>query len=203
MALRYLVYVAALLLAGALALAAFGFRSLEFAVAELVVIAALVTLDRFRVPVLERWGRGATGEENIGRLLGGLGDGWFALHDIDTGRGNIDHVVVGPAGLFTIETKSHRGRICVDRIAPGMLKQAYAQRKWLERVSGHEVEACLVFSAAYLDRPVSRRRGVLVLPGRLLAGHLARREHVLQPEEVAGIHARLEQATAGSRLSAP
>jgi hypothetical protein len=197
MAARYLAYVAALLVAAGLALAAFGFVSLGFAVTELVVIAALLAIDRFRVPVVERWARGARGEEEIGRVLEGLGDGWFSLHDISTGRGNIDHVVIGPAGLFTIETKSHRGRISVDRIEPGMLKQAYAQRKWLERVSGHEVEACLVFSAAYLDPAVSRRRGVLVLPGRLLAGHLTRREHVLQPQEVAGIHARLEQATAG------
>jgi hypothetical protein len=200
---RYLAYVAAFLVAGGLALVAFGFTSLEFAATELVVIAALLTLDRFGVPVLERWARGARGEEEIGRLLEGLGDGWVSLHDIDTGRGNIDHVVIGPAGLFTIEAKSHRGRICVDRIDPGMLKQAYAQRKWLERVSGRNVEALLVFSAAYLDRPVSRRRGVVVLPGRLLAGHLARRDHVLRPQEVAGIHARLEQATAGARLSGP
>jgi hypothetical protein len=198
MAARYLAYVAALVVAGACALAAFGFVSLEFAATELVVIAALLAIDRVGVPVLERWERGARGEEKIGRLLEGLGDGWFSLHDINTGRGNIDHVVIGPAGLFTIETKSHRGRICVDRIAPGMLKQAYAQRKWLERVSGHEVEACLVFSAAYLDRPVSRRRGVLVLPGRLLASHLRRREHVLRPDEVTAMHTRLAHAVRGS-----
>jgi hypothetical protein len=103
--------------------------------------------------------------------------------------------------LVTIETKSHRGRICVDRIDPEMLRQAYAQRKWLEHVSGHDVEGFLVFSAAYLDRPVSRRRGVVVLPGRLLSGHLMRREHVLRPDEVAAIHTRLENAIAGLPVS--
>jgi hypothetical protein len=197
MAARYLGYVAALLVAGAVALAAFGFASLGFAVTELAVIAALLAIDRFGVRAVDRWARGARGEEEIGRLLEGVGDGWFSLHDINTGRGNIDHVVIGPAGLFTIETKSHRGRICVDRIAPGMLKQAYAQRKWLERISGHDVEAFLVFSAAYLDRPVSRRRGVVILPGRMLARHLTSRDLVLRPQEVAAIHSRLEQATAG------
>jgi Nuclease-related domain len=196
-ALRYLVYLAALLTAGALALAAFGLRSAEFVLTELVLIAALLALDRFGTRVVDRWDRGATGEEEIGRLLRGLGDGWFTLHDIDTGRGNIDHVVIGPGGLFTIETKSHRGRISVDRIDLRMLGQAYAQRKWLERVSGHDVEALLVFSTAYLDRPVSRRRGVLVLPGRLLAGQLARRKHILAQEEVAAIHSRLARSVAG------
>jgi hypothetical protein len=78
-----------------------------------------------------------------------------------------------------------------------MLSQAYAQRRWLEHVSGHDVDAVLVFSTAYLDRPISRRRGVLVLPGRMLAGHLARRAHVLGAEEVEAIHSRLARAVAG------
>jgi nuclease-like protein len=193
---RYLVWIAALVAAGAVALAAFGFVSLEFFVTELVVLAVLAAIERFRVPAVERWARGAEGEEEIGHVLEGLGDGWFTLHDLDTGRGNIDHVVIGPGGLFTIETKSHGGRISVDRIDQRMLRQAYAQRKWLEGVTGHEVEALLVFSAAYLDRPLSRRRGVLVLPGRLLVKHLAGRAQVLARGEAAAIHRRLESSTA-------
>jgi hypothetical protein len=73
-----------------------------------------------------------------------------AIHDVSPGRGNVDHVVVGPGGVFTIETKSHRGRIRVDRIDGAMLKQAYAQKKLLERVTGLEVEPLLVFTQAWL-----------------------------------------------------
>jgi hypothetical protein len=75
--LRYLVYLAALLSVGALALAAFGLRSVEFVVTELVVLAAMLAIDRFGMPVLDRWDRGATGEEEIGGLLAGLGEGLF------------------------------------------------------------------------------------------------------------------------------
>jgi hypothetical protein len=187
LAVRYLVWIAALMAAGAVGLVAFGPLSFEFFATELVVLAALLAIDRFATPMVERWDRGASGEEEIGRLLEELEDGWLALHDVDTGHGNIDHVVIGPGGLFTIETKSHRGRISVDRIERRMLGQAYAQRKWLERVTGRDVEALLVFSTAYLDRAVARRRGVLVLTSRVLAKHLASRRHVLSAEEVATI----------------
>jgi nuclease-like protein len=190
--------IAALMVAGAVGLATFGLLSPAFFVTELVVLTALLAIERRWVPRVDRWDRGASGEEEIGRLLEGLGAGWIALHDVDTGRGNIDHVVIGPGGLFTIETKSHRGRISVDRIDQRMLGQAYAQRKWLERVTGRDVEALLVFSTAYLDRAMARRRGVLVMTSRLLAKHLAGRQHVLVEREVDAIHGGLVSATSSS-----
>src|SRR3954471_18438098 len=52
------------------------------------------------------------------------------------------------------------------------LKQAYAQAKHLERITGQQVAPLPVFSDAYLDRPVSRRRGVTVLNAGRLPGHL-------------------------------
>jgi hypothetical protein len=165
-------------------------------VVELALIAGLALVDRFAVPVVERWGRGATGEEHVGELLGALEeDGYLAIHDVDTGRGNIDSILVGPAGLFTIEVKSHGGRIRSDALDPAWLRQAYAQRKWLEAVAGRPVTALLVLSRAYLvGAPVSRQRGVMVLPARMLAGHLRRSRRLLSVEEVRRLHDRLGQA---------
>jgi hypothetical protein len=173
------------------AAAVFGMGSGALAVVSAVAIVVMLVVDRFWLPVIDRWARGATGEEEVGRLLTQLGDGWVAEHDIATGRGNIDHVVIGPAGLFTIETKSHGGRRSVEQIDEGMLKQAYAQRKWLERAVGEHADALLVFTRAYLDPAIARRRGVLVLPGRMLVGHLRRRPARLGPDDVAALHARL------------
>jgi Nuclease-related domain len=163
---------------------------------ELLLIAGLVLLDRFAAAVVERWGRGAAGEEHVGRLLEELeADGWLTLHDVDTGRGNIDTVVVGPGGLFTIEVKSHAGRLRPERIDPAWLRQAYAQSKWLEGIAGRPATALLVLSRAYLvGRPVSRQRGVLVLPARMLAGHLRRRPEVLSVGEAQLLHDRLGHA---------
>lgn len=61
---------------------------------------------------IERWREGAEGEKATAKALRGLiKSGWTLLNDIDWGRGNIDHVLVGPAGVFVLETKKLRG-IC-------------------------------------------------------------------------------------------
>jgi hypothetical protein len=111
------------------------------------------------------------------------------------GRGNIDHIAVGPRGIFSVETKSHGGKIAADRVDERMLAQAYAQAKHLESLTGHEVSPLLVSSRAYLiGRPLTLQRGVRVLPARMLAGHLARRPARLSPPQVQELHARLLRA---------
>jgi hypothetical protein len=58
------------------------------------------------------WRVGADGEEEVARRLGKLGDGWHVLNAVPVGtRGaDIDHVVIGPSGVFTLNTKNHRGK---------------------------------------------------------------------------------------------
>lgn len=143
-----------------------------------------------------RWLRGAEGERAVGAVCAELeADGWHAIHDVSLGRGNIDHILIGPGGIFTIETKSHSGRIPVESVYPEMLKQAYGEKKLLERIMGREVEALLVFSRAYLVGFVpARRQGVTILPARMLRRHLSRRKPVLEPAEAARLHAHLATA---------
>jgi len=173
------------LLVGALVGVAAGFRSWTFIAAELAVLFALVAIDRLVVPLVLRRARGATGEEYVGAILDALAPhGWRVLHDIDTGRGNIDHVAIGPGGVFTIETKSHAGPIDVDRIPDLWWRQAYAQAKWVERAIGTKAMPLLVFSRAYVVQANVYRRGVVVLPGRMLEGNLKRRRAQLSPAEV-------------------
>ena len=60
----------------------------------------------------ERNGRvGADGEVEVARRLGKLGAEWRVLHAVPVGsRGSdIDHLVIGPAGVFTLNTKNHTG----------------------------------------------------------------------------------------------
>jgi hypothetical protein len=124
-----------------------------------------------------------------------MGNSAAFLHGVELGRGDIDHVLVGPGGTFTVETKSNRGRIPVDHIDPSMLSQAYAESKVLEKVSGLDVSALLVFSEAYLVGSVPAfRRGVTVLPARMLAGFIERRAPKLGPDEVSEIATRLRLA---------
>jgi nuclease-like protein len=170
---------------------AYGWHSKELVFAELVLLGVCGAITKLVEPKMDRWDRGATGEEVVGKVLAAKeADGWRALHDVSFGRGNIDHVVVGAGGLFTIETKSHPGRISVDRVHPRMLAQAYAESKALERVAGQPVVPLLVFSRAYIDRP-RNRKGVVVLPARMLSGHLDRRPQKLTQKDVDSLYRRL------------
>ncbi len=58
------------------------------------------------------WYAGALGEVAVGRLLERLGPQWHVLHAVPVGKddSDIDHVVIGPGGVFTINTKHHRGQ---------------------------------------------------------------------------------------------
>lgn len=169
-----------------------GFTSGVFVVAEIALIALMLTGGRAVTDRLDRRERGVAGGVKVGAELGKLSDhGWLTLHDVQTGRGNIDHVAIGPGGLIAIETKSHAGKRSVDRIDPSWLKQSYAQKCWLERVTGTKADGLLVFSSAYLDRHISRRRGVLILPARSLATQLQRRRPVLSADEVHALHRKL------------
>lgn len=55
------------------------------------------------------WYLGALGELRVAQRLARLGPGWTVLHSVPIGgRGSdIDHVVIGPTGVFTINTKFH------------------------------------------------------------------------------------------------
>lgn len=55
--------------------------------------------------------RGARGEEAIATLLRTLPDDYSVFHDLEKIAGDIDHIVVGPTGLFVIETKAHGGKV--------------------------------------------------------------------------------------------
>jgi Nuclease-related domain len=66
-----------------------------------------------RVHTEERaWRVGADGEEEVARRLRKLKDGWHILHAVPIGTrdADIDHVVIGPGGIFTLNTKNHRGK---------------------------------------------------------------------------------------------
>lgn len=61
---------------------------------------------------VRRHGVGAEGERSTARaLVPLLTDGWRVAHDVDTGHGNRDHVLVGPGGLFLLDSKKLGGTV--------------------------------------------------------------------------------------------
>jgi hypothetical protein len=143
------------------------------------------------------WRLGAAGEIRVGAQLDKLTQldpRWRALHSIPVGsRGSdIDHVVIGPGGVFTINTKHHPdARIWVagDTVKVNGLRHAYI------RNSRHEAERAsrLLSDACGFDVPVTplivtvgaeltikeHPVGVHILSRRLLRRWLGRRPEVL------------------------
>jgi hypothetical protein len=73
---------------------------------------------RFRPSEQARtWRRGAHGERHTARLLDRLTrDGYVAFHDLAVpgSPANVDHLVIGPTGLFVIDSKQWTGSVQQD-----------------------------------------------------------------------------------------
>ncbi|MFJ6717480.1 nuclease-related domain-containing protein [Streptomyces sp. NPDC091259] len=75
------------------------------------------TVQRLKAKLLRQssewdsWYAGLEGERRVGRELERLSSlGWRVLHGIEKSNGgDIDHLLIGPGGVFTINTKNHRG----------------------------------------------------------------------------------------------
>jgi hypothetical protein len=76
-------------------------------------------LDRLRGKHTDAqaWAKGAAGEQATAKALawltsGGTGQDWRVIHSITVNEhgGDIDHLLIGPAGVFTINTKNHPGK---------------------------------------------------------------------------------------------
>lgn len=57
----------------------------------------------------------ALAEEATAKSLAELGIGFTIWHDVDTGSGKLDHVVLGPTGLFAIQSEDWGGAVDVRR----------------------------------------------------------------------------------------
>jgi len=111
--------------------------------------------------------QGAVGEALVGYILEGLPDDFVVLNDLKTEFGNIDHCVVGPTGVFCIDTKNWRGVVEVDgkgglllngksttKDDVGRLVSTCAEtKKKIKTLCGHEpfIRAVLVFTSAHVE----------------------------------------------------
>lgn len=165
--------------------------------------------------------RGALGQLRVGRLLGDLGPGWTVLHGVPVGDADIDHLVIGPGGVFAIDARHHVGRhlraagdiLFVDgaptAVLPAARHLAQAASRTLSRALAFPVHATpLVASVA----PRSLRHGgargeVDVVRARALVAHLRARATGLGPELAAAIARAAEELTTwrplGDDVSAP
>jgi hypothetical protein len=199
--LRTLVALGVLAVATALLGRGFGWHNPVFMGGDVVVLMAILAIYRWVLPLVDRHDRGAQGEERVGGLLEGLAkkEGWHVIHDANLGHGNVDHIAIGPAGVFTVETKSHPGPVRVGRVHGAVLAQAQAERRLVEQATGVGVEPLVVYSRAWVDRPLAKRKGVRVMPAAMLVEHLRRQPARLSAVEVERAQRRLARALRQTR----
>lgn len=60
--------------------------------------------------------KGATGEALVGYILEGFPDDYTVIHGLKPKRhyGDIDHMVVGPTGVYAVDTKNWKGIVTAD-----------------------------------------------------------------------------------------
>lgn len=95
------------------------------------------------------WYLGAVGEIAVGGILERLPEGWAARHALPVGtkESDIDHVVVGPGGVFTINTKHHAGKniwvagrtMLVDGQSQQYIRNAEGESARLARLLGERM----------------------------------------------------------------
>lgn len=158
------------------------------------------------------WARGAAGERMTAECLAPLRRrGFVFLHDraIRGHRGNIDHVVIGPPGVFAVETKHLSGvvrvgwRLRVDgRRLDGVIDQAWTEAAAVEEALGVEVMPLLCIHGARIRRHWWRLplvEGVWVGNGTALARYLRRQRALFSVEDVADLADEAERVLVPAR----
>lgn len=150
-------------------------------------------------PDANAWYSGALGEIHVGRWLRQLDPEWTVLHAVPIGtRGSdIDHVLVGPAGVFTVNTKHHAGgkvwvsprSLLVNGQKTDHLRnsryEAKRTSKALTLASGISVDAHPLLVIVASSITVRERPGdVTVLSSNALVRWLNRRKSTLDPAEL-------------------
>jgi hypothetical protein len=149
------------------------------------------------------WYLGALGEIVVAEKLERLGDGWRVINAVPVGAAgsDIDHVVVGPAGVFTINTKAHANK---KVWAAGQALRINGFKQDYIRNSQHEAARASKLLTTAVGRPVVvtplivmvgiselnygvRRPEVDVVTSRGIVRNLRRRKPVLSPAEVTEI----------------
>jgi len=155
------------------------------------------------------------GERAVGQFLEGFrGSGYRVFHDVPGDGFNVDHVLIGPTGVYTIETKTWSipehgsptiqfdGEILTasgHRPDRDPIVQAKAQSSWLSRLlhestgRRYSVRPVVLFPGWYVKQARGTTREVWVLHPRALPGFLRRTTTILSPEEIAMARAHLSR----------
>lgn len=160
------------------------------------------------------YSQGLNGEIYVGQILEGLrSKGYVPIHDVPCGQNNkkfnIDHILIGPKGIFSIETKTwsksvgekniinyHNSHLYKNGIKIGIqsILQASSNSRWLEKLlftrtgQSTKVSPVVVFPGWWIEKTattsVQNEYDVLMLNVKVLDSFLDTYPDKFTPEEI-------------------
>lgn len=155
---------------------------------------------------------GMEGEKIVAEVLDELRvDGYKVYNDVINNNFNIDHVIVGPAGVFTVETKTWKKgkdkniisydesniRINGKNCFKNPIDQARGQVYWLSRFIEEKtktkirVRPVIIFPGWFVE-PMKRGADVWILNEKSLKTFLKNEEKILSSEQINFIASHIE-----------
>jgi hypothetical protein len=171
-----------------------------------VITVAFAAWKFFRLrPKMKQLRQAIDGEKAVGQFLERLREsGYVVFHDI-VGKGfNIDHVLIGPTGVYTIETKTwskpadrdaritfNGTTLLAGKFEPDRdpITQAKAQSSWLRSVitesTGRKVRVfpVILFPGWYVDQAPASRNELWILEPKALPAFLDNEPMTLSQED--------------------
>lgn len=157
-------------------------------------------------PQVRQLRQGAEGEKAVGQFLDSLrADGYQVFHDVQADGFNLDHVLIGPAGVFTIETKTwskpvkgdarirfdgERVLVAGQETERNVVGQALGQAGWLKRLLAEStgrpfhVHPVVVFPGWYVEAAPGSQAQVWVMEPKGFPAFLARQARSLADEDI-------------------
>jgi hypothetical protein len=172
-------------------------------------------LRAFDVKTDERaWRIGAEGEEAVAAQIAKLGPEWRVLHAVRVGeRGSdIDHVLIGPAGVFTVNAKHHPNAsvwvggdtfMVNGQRVPYIRNSRYEGRRAARLLTEHvgfpvEVVGIVAVVGAHKGFTVKKQPddgAVIVVARRRISHHVRKLPLRLEPRQVEAIYEVARRST--------
>ena len=166
----------------------------------LLMAAAAVCVWSYRrgVVCVERFFKGARGEEKVAAILRSLPAPYHIFNDFVACGRHIDHVVVGPAGVYAVETKFWRGRVTIED-GDILLDGSLPDRSPLAQVLGEaklvkeqlvksgwkgDVTPVLVFASDTFNAQPAELHGAVIMNSNALKASFDTGAVVLPPPEL-------------------
>jgi hypothetical protein len=175
---------------------------------------AFILLVRDTPPdFIAKWKRGWEGERKTRKVLRRLErDGWKSFHGRKARYGDLDHVVVGPAGVFVLDSKNLNGRLSIEaagltatygdaacdaftlnRLGGWLTREAIRLKELIAAATGltYRVQAVVVVWGDFPERE-AYQGNVVYIAGDVLGGWLQEKKQRLSNRDVQLIQAGLE-----------